>query len=142
METVAQLIDAKGGQVWSAQPDESVYGAIEKMAEKNIGALAVVKNQQLVGVVSERDYTRKVFLQGKSSRDTLVEEIMSFPVIYARPEHKIDDCLAIMNAKGIRHMPVLVDEKLVGMLSLKDLVNVIIVRQEMTIHDLQTYIMG
>lgn len=142
MDTVAQLIAAKGGHVWSILPDETVYAAIERMAEKNTGALAVVKDDLLVGIISERDYTRKVFLKGKASTDTLVNEIMSFPVICASPKQEIDDCLAIMNTNGIRHMPVVLDKKLVGMLSLKDLVNVIIVRQETTIHDLESYIMG
>jgi len=142
METVSQLIASKGSQVWSVDPDETVYSAIEKMAETNTGALAVVKNEQLVSIISERDYTRKVFLQGKSSQQSLVSEIMTFPVICATMAQKIDDCMAIMNANGFRHMPVVEADKLVGMLSLKDLVNVIIQGQETIIHDLETYITG
>lgn len=142
METIAQIIETKGSQVWSITPDETVYTAIERMAEKNTGALAVVEGEKLVGIFSERDYTRKVFLQGKSSKTTLIKEVMTSPVICARMDQKIDDCTAIMNDKGFRHMPVVADEKLVGMLSLKDLVNVIIKRQENTIHDLESYIMG
>ena len=143
MDTVAQIISSKGDQVWSATPDETVYAAIARMAEKDSGALAVIQNEKLVGILSERDYTRGVFLQGKSSKNTLVEEIMTSRVICAKPEQEIDKCLAIMNTNGIRHMPVLSDDKqLIGMISLKDLVNVIIQRQETIIHDLETYING
>jgi len=142
METVAQLIDSKGSQVWSVNSDATVYSAIELMAEKNTGALAVVENEQLVGILSERDYTRKVFLQGKSSKESAVSEIMTFPVTCAKMDQKIEDCMAVMNANGFRHLPVISDNKLVGMLSLKDLVNVIIQRQEIIIHDLETFIMG
>ena len=142
MDTVKQLIETKGDDVWSVGPDDTVYAAIEVMAEKNAGALAVVDQDRLVGMLSERDYTRKIILQGKSSKDTLVREIMTFRVIYARPEQTIDDCMAIMNENGFRHMPVVKDDELVGMLSLKDLVNEVIKRQQTTIRELETYIMG
>ncbi len=142
METVTQILESKGDQVWSVRPDDDVFKAIEKMADKNAGSLAVVKDDKLVGIFSERDYTRKVFLMGKSSKNTKIEEIMTFPIMCAKPNHKIDDCLAIMNKHGFRHMPVVTDDKLVGMISLKDLVNVIIQRQENIIHDLEAFIMG
>jgi len=142
MDTVAQILESKGGQVWSASPDEAVYTAIERMASKNAGSLAVVKDGKLVGILSERDYTRKVFLKGKSSKETLIKEIMTFPVMCAKPDQKIDNCLAIMSKNGFRHMPVIQDNELVGMISLKDLVDVIIQRQKGIIHDLEAFIMG
>lgn len=142
METVAQIIDSKGDDVWSIGSGDAVYDAIAMMALKNTGALAVVDAEELVGIISERDYTRKVFLQGKSSKNALVREIMTAQVICAHLEQKIDECMAIMNTHGFRHMPVVSDSKLVGMLSLKDLVKVIIERQETTIHDLETFIMS
>ena len=140
METIAQLINSKGNQVWTTGPDETVYAAIAIMAEKNTGALAIVNGDQLIGILSERDYTRKVFLEGKSSKTTLVKEIMTTSVISAKPEQTINECMAIMDAQGFRHMPVVSDEKLVGMLSLKDLVKVVIQNQEHLIHDLETFI--
>ncbi|PCJ47125.1 MAG: histidine kinase [Gammaproteobacteria bacterium] len=140
METIAQLIESKGGQVWSIGPNSNVYSAIEKMAEKNTGALAVVTDEKLVGIISERDYTRKVILDGKSSNTTLVSEIMTSNVITASSGQKISECMAIMDDKGFRHMPVLDGENLVGMLSLRDLVKVILQNNEILIKDLESYI--
>jgi len=140
METIAQLIEAKGGQVWSIQPDEMVYQAIEMMADKHAGALVVVKDEKLVGIISERDYTRKVILQGKASKQTPVIEVMTSSVITAKPDQSINECMALMNKERIRHMPVLSEDKLVGIISMGDLVRIIIERQETTIHDLETYI--
>ena len=140
METIAQLIESKGGLIWSIAPDANVFSAIEEMAAKNAGALAVVKDNQLVGIISERDYTRKVVLDGKSSTSTPVSEIMTSNVITAIPGQKINECMAIMDDKGIRHMPVLDGEDLVGMLSLKDLVKVVLANNKILIRDLESYI--
>jgi len=142
MDTISQIIETKGKQVWYAQPEDTVFDAITRLADKNAGALAVVENGNLVGIFSERDYTRKVFLQGKSSQKTLIKDVMTFPVHCAKPEHKIDACLAIMDSNGFRHMPVIAGGDLVGMVSLKDLVSVIIRRQETIIQDLEAFIMG
>ena len=140
METIAQLIESKGGHIWSIGPDANVFSAIEEMTAKNAGALAVVKDNQLVGIISERDYTRKVVLDGKSSTSTPVSEIMTSNVITAIPGQKINECMAIMDDKGIRHMPVLDGEDLVGMLSLKDLVKVVLANNKILIRDLESYI--
>ena len=140
MDTIAQLIESKGGHVWSIEPDQKVITALEKMAEKNSGALAVVKNDLLVGIISERDYTRKVVLDGKSSSTTHVREIMTNKVCCASLDQKISECVGIMDKGGFRHMPVLEDGVLVGMLSLKDLVRVLLLNNERLIHDLESYI--
>jgi CBS domain-containing protein len=142
METVQELLEEKGSQVWSIGPDATVYDAIKLMAEKGIGALVITEDDHMVGVLSERDYARKIVLAGKTSKDTLIREIMTLRVIYAPAGQRIDDCLAIMNQNQIRHMPVLEGNKLVGMLSLKDLVNEIIRRQQTIIEELETYILG
>lgn len=140
MDTIAQLIESKGGHVWSIEPDQKVITALEEMAAKNSGALAVVKDGLLVGIISERDYTRKVVLDGKSSSTTLVREIMTNVVTCANLEQKISECVGIMDKGGFRHMPVLADGELVGMLSLKDLVRVLLRDNEILIHDLESYI--
>ncbi len=142
MSTIADVLKNKGSDVWSVTSETSVYDAIKYMAEKEIGALAVVDNDKMVGIVSERDYARKVILENKSSKDTPVGDIMTERVIYTRPDQRVDHCLAIMNENHIRHMPVLGEEKLVAMLSVKDLVNVIIEEQQILIKQLETYIMG
>ena len=142
MDSIGELLERKGREVWSVGPDQTVREAIQIMADRSAGALAVVEEGQLVGILSERDYTRKIALQGRSSKDTRVREIMTLRVIYAQLEQSIEDCMAIMNKHDIRHMPVLDDEKLVGMLSLKDLVTVIIEKQQTLIEELETYIMG
>ncbi|MDH3693050.1 MAG: CBS domain-containing protein [Gammaproteobacteria bacterium] len=142
MSTIADVLKNKGSDVWSVSPDTSVYDAIEYMAEKQIGALAVVDGDKMAGIVSERDYARKVILQDKLSKETKVGEIMTERVIYTRPDQRVDHCLAIMNENHIRHMPVLDDEKLIAMLSVKDLVNIIIDEQKVLIKQLETYISG
>src|SRR5437870_4511880 len=142
MTSVAQLLHAKGHAVWSIAPDSSVYDAITLMADKEVGALLVVEAQRLVGIVSERDYARKVILQGKSSRDTPVGEIMTDKVFYVRPEQTVEECMALMTAKRIRHLPVLADEQLMGVVSIGDLVKAVISEQEVRIQQLEQYIMG
>lgn len=143
MSKIKELLKGKGDEVWSIGPASSVYQAIEMMALKGVGALTVVSDQgQLVGIVSERDYARKVILLGKSSKTTLVSEIMTRDVIYVDPDNRVDECMALMTAKRVRHLPVLMEEKLVGMISVGDLVKSIIDEQSTKIDQLEHYIRG
>jgi len=142
MASVTSLLQDKGPDVWTIAPDASVYEAIEMMAAKRVGALVVVEGQKVVGIVSERDYARKVILRGKSSRDTPVRAIMTGKVHYVRPEQTIDDCMALMTARHIRHLPVLVDERLVGIVSIGDIVKALIDDQAVRIQQLEGYITG
>ena len=142
MTSVAHLLHAKGHAVWSVPPDASVYEAIKLMADKGVGALLIMEGQRLVGIVSERDYARKVILQGKSSWDTPVREIMTGKVFYVRPGQSIEDCMALMTARRIRHLPVLDDHQVIGVVSIGDLVKAVISEQEVRIQQLEQYIMG
>ncbi len=142
MANVTRLLQDKGSDVWTIAPDASVYAAIEMMAARKVGALVVVDGQKVVGIVSERDYARKVILRGKSSRDTPVRAIMTDTVYSVRPEQTIDDCMALMTARHIRHLPVMVDERLVGIVSIGDIVKVLITDQEVRIQQLEDYITG
>ncbi|MFQ5352281.1 MAG: CBS domain-containing protein [Candidatus Binatia bacterium] len=142
MKTVRQLLELKDGEIWSIGPEASVYAAIELMAEKRIGALMVLDQGRPLGIVSERDYARKVILKGRASENTRVDEIMTRRVFHARPEHTLDECMALMTDKNIRHLPVMDDERLLGMLSLGDLVKAIIAEQQFTIEELEHYIRG
>ncbi len=142
VESVRLILKNKGSQVWSLAPDATVYEAIVLMSKKNIGALLVVSEGKLVGIISERDYARKVILQGKSSIETLVGEIMTSPVIAVTPGHTVDECMQIMTSNHIRHLPVLEGEKLVGAISLGDLVKAVISTQAQTIQQLGNYITG
>ncbi|MCI0696014.1 CBS domain-containing protein [candidate division KSB1 bacterium] len=142
MHTVSQLLDAKGREVWSVMPATSVYDALVLMAEKNCGALLVLEAGKLMGIFSERDYARKIILKGKASKDTLVEEIMSTQVVFVRPQQTIAECMAFMTAKRIRHLPVLEGDKVIGMISIGDVVKAIISEQEFTIKQLENYITG
>jgi CBS domain-containing protein len=142
MTSVAHLLQTKGHAVWSIPPDASVYEAIKLMADKGVGALLVMEGQRLVGIVSERDYARKVILQGKSAWDTPVKEIMTDKVFYVRPDQTVEDCMALMTARRIRHLPVLDDDRVIGVVSIGDLVKAVISEQEVRIQQLEQYIMG
>jgi CBS domain-containing protein len=140
MKRVSDILEAKGHHVWSVEPDTSVYDAIKLMADKEIGALLVIQNGKLVGLISERDYARKVILQGRASRTTPVSEIMTSRVIYAQPDQNVEECMALMTEKRIRHLPVLDRDQLVGIISIGDLVKSIIVEQKFIIEQLEKYI--
>ena len=139
---ISSLIAKKGGQVWSLAPTASVYDAIAMMAEKEIGALPIVDGGKLLGIVSERDYARKVFLKGKSSKETPVTEIMSSPVVSITPSQTVEECMHMVTDKRIRHLPVVEGGRLVGIVSIGDLVNWVITAQRETINHLEAYIAG
>ena len=136
------ILHHKGAAVWSVPLNATVYDAIGILAEKNIGALPVVDGDRLVGIFSERDYTRKVALEGRSSRDTRVREIVSAPVISITPQHSIEDAMRLMSEKHIRHLPVLEGDKMVGMISIGVVVTWIISAQNSTIDQMEAYIAG
>lgn len=140
VETIAAILKRKGAGVWSVSPDVMVYQAIALMAEKRIGALAVLLEGELVGIVSERDYARKVILQGRASRETQVSAIMSSPVITAKPEDTVDLCLRVMSANRVRHLPIIESGRVSGMVSIGDLVVSTLSMQAHTIDQLETYI--
>lgn len=142
MSTIRQLLESKGGQVWSVNHDATVFDALRLMAEKNIGALVVMDDGNIVGVISERDYARKVILRGKASRDTTVAAIMSTNVLHSVPDHTINEAMALMTDKRIRHLPVMEDGRIIGIVSIGDLVKAIIAEQEFTISQLESYISG
>ena len=140
MKTISQLLQAKGREVHSVAPDARVFDALRLMAERNVGALVVLEGARLAGIFSERDYARKVILLGKSSHDIPVREIMTAKVITVHPGQTVEECMALMTEKRIRHLPVTEGERLVGMLSIGDLVKAVIAEQEQTIKQLESYI--
>jgi CBS domain-containing protein len=142
MKTVVQLLRTKGHDVLSVAPDTPVFDALQTMAEKNVGALLVLEGNRLIGIFTERDYARKVILKGKSSKEIPVKEIMSSHVLYVRPQQTIDDCMALMTDKRVRHLPVMEEDRLVGLISIGDVVKAIISEQEFMIEQLQNYITG
>ena len=140
--TIREILNQKGGAAWAVSPENTVFEAIQLMAEKNIGALLVLKDDQLAGIISERDYTRKVALKGRSSKETRVKDILSGQVQSVSPDHTVEQCLRLMTENRIRHLPVLEGEKILGVISIGDLVNWVISSQSSTIHQLETYITG
>ena len=140
METVKQILDRKGGDIWSVTPAATVYEAIALMADKEVGALVVLDAGRLRGIVSERDYARKVILQDRSSRETTVREIMTAKVMVAGPAQSVQDCLALMTERRVRHLPVVDGDDLLGMVSIGDLVKAVIADQKFMIEQLEHYI--
>lgn len=140
--TIAEILNAKGREVYAVSPDSTVFEAIGQLAQRNIGALLVMEGGELVGVFSERDYTRKVALQGRHSKETQVREIITGRVVTVRPSATIPECLRLMTEHRIRHLPVLEDDRVVGMVSIGDLVNWIMRAQRATIEQLHSYIAG
>ena len=142
MHNIDTLLKDKGKDIWSIEPRETAFKALETMAQRNVGALLVIDKGKLVGIFSERDYARKVILKGKSSKETTVGELMTQDVFYASPENTLQETMALMTTKHIRHMPVLKDGRLIGMVTLGDVVKQIISEQKFTIKELAKYISG
>jgi CBS domain-containing protein len=142
MTTVRSVLQSKGSDVWSTTPDTLVFDALKVMAEKNVGALLVMNGNQLIGIFSERDYARKVVLKGESSHNIAIRNVMTSGVISVTPDQSIEECMALMTGKHIRHLPVLENSKLVGLISIGDVVKAIISQHEDTIKQLENYITG
>lgn len=140
MKTVTQLLTAKGREIHSIGPDARVLDALKLMADRDVGALVVKEGEKLVGIISERDYARKVILLGKSSQDIPVREIMTARVVTVNPGNTVEECMALMTDKRIRHLPVTDGDRLIGVLSIGDLVKEVIAEQEATIRQLESYI--
>jgi CBS domain-containing protein len=140
--SISEILDHKGNAVWTVSPDNTVFEAIQLMSEKNIGALLVTERGKLVGIVSERDYTRKVALKGKTSKDLRVRDIISDKVLSVTPQNSVEECMRLMTENRVRHLPVLDGERLMGVVSIGDLVNWTISAQSTTIRQLETYISG
>lgn len=140
MKLVRHILDSKGNEIWHTTPEDSVLDAIKLMAEKKIGALLVMENDNLSGIVSERDYARKIILQGKSSRETPVRDIMTAEVSVTNPLETVEKCMSLMTEKRMRHLPVIEDDKVVGVVSIGDLVKAIIADQQFQIEQLESYI--
>ena len=140
MTTVQRLLDSKGHLVWSIAPDASVFEAVQLMADKRVGALMVVEQNELVGVVSERDYAREIILKDRVSRDTPVRVIMTRRVLYVRPDQSLDECMVLMSEKNLRHLPVLDNGRLIGVISMRDVVKDLISEKEFMIAQLENYI--
>ena len=142
MLTVKQILETKGKNYWSVAPKSTVYEALQLMAEKDIGALMVVEGRKVVGVFSERDYARKVILKGRASKEMRVSELMSSPVFAVGLEQTVEQCMALMTAKKLRHLAVIDDNVLAGVISIGDVVNAFITNQKITIRDLESFIYG
>jgi len=142
MNSVHQLLEKKPKEIWSISPDASVFEAIKLMADKGIGALLVVKDDDLVGIVSERDYARKIILKGRSSKETPVSAIMTTKLYYVNPDSTLNECMALFTERRIRHLPVLKNDKVVGIVTSGDVIKTIISEQEFIIDQLERYIKG
>jgi len=142
MATVRDMLKTKGSEVWSVAPDTTVYDALKLMAEKNIGAVLVMEADKVVGILSERDYARKIVLMGRASADTPAREIMTSRVMCVRPQETAEECMALMTEKKVRHLPVLEDDRLVGIISIGDVVKATIAQKEFIIGQLEEYIRG
>lgn len=142
MQTVKEILQYKGSRVWAVNPADTVLQALGIMAEREIGAVLVLEEGRLVGILSERDYARRVVLVGRSSRDSAIRDVMTRNLITVTPEQKIDDCLALMTNARVRHLPVIDDERVVGLISIGDLVRARIEEQVQVIEHLQQYIAG
>lgn len=140
--SIRNILKEKGALVHSIAPETTVFDALKTMAESNVGALLVMEGERLAGIVSERDYARKVILKGRSSLDTKVSDIMSTKVICARPEQSVEECMGMMTAKAVRHLPVLENKEVIGIVSIGDLVKAIIGEQQLIIEQLESYIHG
>jgi CBS domain-containing protein len=140
IKTIREILDNKGHQIWSVSPDTKIFEALQLMAEKNIGALVVLDGDKLVGIISERDYARKVALKGKTSKETPVRDIMTPKVLYVSPEKTAEDCMALMIEKRIRHLPVYEQDKLIGVVSIGDVVKAVIEEKKIAIEHLENYI--
>jgi len=141
-DTIASVLATKTREIWSIEPTETVYRAIEMMADRGVGALLVMSDDRLLGIISERDYARKIILKDRSSRKSLVRDIMTSQVVTVTRDHSVDQCLEIMTEKRVRHLPVMEDREVVGMVTIGDLVKWIITLHEETIGHLQAYISG
>jgi CBS domain-containing protein len=139
---VSQILQSKGHDVWFVGPQTTVFDAVKLMSEKGVGALLVMENKKMVGIITERDYARKVILAGKSSRQTPVKDVMTKRVLWVAPERTVEECMALMTDKRVRHLPVVDNTQVVGMVSIGDLVKAIIAEQQIIIDQLQNYITG
>ena len=142
MTTVGNLLTSKSSEIWSIAPDNSVFEALEMMAEKNVSGLLILENDKLIGIFTERDYARKLILKGRSSKNTKVLEMMTKDILYVKTQNTIEDCMTLMTAKRIRHLPVIDSNRLIGIVTIGDLVKQIISEQQTTIHQLENYISG
>ena len=142
MSTVRNILQKKGNDVYSISPDKSVYDALEELEENNLGSLVVVEKGKLIGVFTERDYARKVILKGRSSKETFVRDIMSSRPVFVNPDNTLEDCMRLMSDKFIRHLPVLEDDQLVGVISIGDVVRYTIDEKDFIIGNLEHYITG
>ena len=142
MSTIKKILLNKSKDLWSIEPKETVYKALKIMAKKDIGALLVIDKDNLVGIFTERDYARNVILKGKSSKDTTIEELMTRKVITVTPENSIDECMALMQATKCRHMPVIEKKQLIAVVTMRDIMNELLRKKDITIKDLEHYITG
>ena len=142
MKTVRDVLRNKGHEVWSVRPDATLFEALEKMAEKNVGALLVMEGEEVVGIVSERDYARKIILKGRGSKETRVREIMTQDTLYVDPDYRVEECMALMTDEHVRHLPVIEEDRVIGIISIGDVVKEIISEKQFVIEQLEKYIKG